>query len=216
MGVTGIILAGGKNLRLGRNKALEKIGGIPLVERIAGTLRPLTDELIVVTAMGPAKLPVLPDVHIVRDVYSEKGPLGGIYSGLLAAANDIAVVVATDMPFLSASLLQRLIELSPGYDAVVPRLNNGMIESLHSVYRKTCLPVMKQQLDKENLRIRPVIDKLNVRYVEEAECRRYDAELTSFFNINRQADLDMAMKMEAMGLRVTSSQKFPHRTTGGK
>jgi molybdopterin-guanine dinucleotide biosynthesis protein A len=216
MAITGIILAGGKNLRLGRNKALERIGGIPLIERVAGRLRPIANELIAVTNQCPCQLQGLHGARMVSDVYPGKGPLGGIYSGLLASADDIAMVVATDMPFLSTALLHHLVELSPEYDVVVPRWNNGMIEALHSIYRKACLPVMKRQLESGKLSIRPVFEKLNVRYVEEDECRCYDPKLRSFFNINRQADVDMALKMEAADSLSTSESECAYCTTGGK
>ena len=52
MEITGIILAGGKNLRLGRNKALEKIGGITVIERVVNRLTPLVSQLVIVTADG--------------------------------------------------------------------------------------------------------------------------------------------------------------------
>ena len=199
MNTTGIILAGGKNLRYGRNKALEKIGGITIFERIANKLHIITDDIVVVTAKNSNVLPPLPFVRFVEDEYFEKGPLGGIYAGLQTVKYDIGLVVATDMPFLSVPLLKYLISSADNYDVVIPRLRNNMLEAVHAVYRKTCLSLIKEQLENGRLQIRPILCKLNTRYINEEECRRYDPELNTFFNINRPSDFDRAQKIESQG-----------------
>ena len=193
MEVTLIILAGGKSLRLGRNKALEIVSGKSLIERVAERLKPITDQLIIVTSKEQVGLPFIHGAEVVADIYPGKGPLGGIYTGLMASRSDQNIVVACDMPFLNAELLRHMIELSPGYDAVVPRLGEGTIEPLHSVYSKSCLPVIRMRLENDQLEIIPSLEQLRVRYVEEAECRRFDPQLLTFFNMNRQSDLDRAI-----------------------
>jgi len=57
MATTGIILAGGKNRRLGRPKALEKVGGIPIIQRVADRLAPIINQLVIVTALDTEGLP---------------------------------------------------------------------------------------------------------------------------------------------------------------
>ncbi len=194
--VNGIVLAGGKNLRMGRNKALEKLGGQTLIERAVGRLQTIVVRIIVVTAAVQDELPSLGNTQIVPDVYPGKGPLAGIYAGLLASDADQHIVVACDMPFLNTSLLSHMVALALGHDAVIPRLENGMIEALHGVYRRTCLAVLKRRLDEDRLRIQPALEELDVLYIKEADCRRFDPELLSFFNINRPSDLDVAIKIE--------------------
>ena len=193
MEVTLIILAGGKSLRLGRNKALEIVSGKSLIERVAERLKPITDQLIIVTSKEQVGLPFIHGAEVVADIYPGKGPLGGIYTGLMASRSEQNIVVACDMPFLNTELLRHMIELSPGYDAVVPRLGEGTIEPLHSVYSKSCLPVIRMRLENDQLEIIPSLEQLRVRYVEEAECRRFDPQLLTFFNMNRQSDLDRAI-----------------------
>jgi molybdenum cofactor guanylyltransferase len=197
MKATGIILAGGKNLRYGKNKALDKIGGITLFELVADKLHNVTDDIVVVTAKNTNVLPRLSFARFIEDEYFEKGPLGGIYSGLKAAKYDLGLVVATDMPFLSVPLLNYLINCADGYDVVMPRLKNDMLEALHAVYRKTCLSLIKEQLETGRLQIRPILCKFNIRYVGEDECRRFDPDLNSFFNINRPSDFERAQKIES-------------------
>jgi len=195
MDATGIILAGGKNLRLGRNKALEIIGGKTVIERVLARLSLIVNTIIIVTADGKNHLMPLPDARFVADVYPGKGPLGGIYSGVSTSSTDLNIVVACDMPFLSTDLLQHMLELAPGFDAVVPRTRESLFEPLHAVYSRNCLPVIKSHVESGKLSIRAFLAEVKVRYIEEDECRRYDPELLSFFNMNRQADYERALKI---------------------
>ncbi len=191
MKVTSIVLAGGKNLRLGRYKALETVCGKTLIERVVERLRLLTDRILIVTSQEQPPLTVT-GVEVLVDVYPAKGPLGGIYTGLLASRSLYSVVAACDMPFLNTELLRYMIELSPDFDIVIPRLGEEMVEPLHAIYSRNCLDNMKTQLERNQLRINSLLNAVRVRYVERAECQRFDPQLLSFFNINYQSDLDRA------------------------
>jgi len=199
MKVAAIVLAGGKNLRLGRSKALEIIGGKSLIECIAERLRPLTNQILIVTSREQLDLPVASKAEILVDLYPGKGPLGGIYTGLLASRFSHSIVVACDMPFLNAGLLRYMVELSGDFDAVVPRLEEGMVEPLHAIYSKSCLDNMKTRLERNQLGVNPFLNKVRVRYVERAECQRLDPQLLSFFNINYQSDLERAILLASEG-----------------
>ena len=199
MTLTSIVLAGGKNLRLGRNKALEPIGGRSLIQRVIERLEPLADRILIVTSGEPLDLPDSTGVEIVADVYRDKGPLGGIYTGLLASRTTNSIVVACDMPFLNTGLLRYMVGLSEGFDAVVPRLEEEMIEPLHAVYSRDCLSGMKIRLEQDRLGIHPFLNSVRVRYIEKAECQEIDPQLLSFFNINYQSDLDRALELADEG-----------------
>ncbi len=190
-----IILAGGKNLRLGRTKALETIGGKSLIERVIERLKLLSSQILIVTSAEQLEFPVGAEAKIVIDLYPGKGPLGGIYTGLLASGSSHGIVVACDMPFLNADLLNYMMGLSEGYDAVVPRLEKEMVEPLHAVYSRTCLEKMKERLDGGQLSIYSFLDTARVRYVEQEESLRFDPQLLSFFNINYQSDVDRAIAL---------------------
>lgn len=198
MEATGIILAGGKNLRLGRNKALEKIGGITIIDRVASRLTPIVKQLIIVTADGKNHLIPAPSARFIADIYPGKGPLGGIYTGLTLSSTKFNIAVACDMPFLNTSLFKYMLGLTAGFDAVVPRTKQSYFEPLHAIYSQSCLPVIKENLDSGQLSIRAFLKKVKVRYIEEDECRRYDPELLSFFNMNRQSDYEKALKIAGL------------------
>ena len=197
MEVTSIVLAGGKNLRLGRSKALEVIGGKSLIERVIERLEPITNQFLIVTSREKSEFPTSNEIEVLTDIYPERGPLGGIYTGLLASRSSCSIAVACDMPFLNSELISHMIDLLQDFDAVVPRWQNGMLEPLHAVYAKSCLDTMKTRLENERLGIHRFLNEINVRYIEEEECRQFDPELLSFFNINRPSDLKRATKLVA-------------------
>ncbi|MEE8194363.1 MAG: molybdenum cofactor guanylyltransferase [Dehalococcoidales bacterium] len=191
MGIGCVVLAGGKGLRLGRhNKALATIDGESLLQRVVSSLSFLNSDIIVVIAKGQ-QLPELadyPKLRIVTDAYVAKGPLVGIYSGLLAADSFYNLVVACDMPFLNRSLIGYMLEISAGFDLVIPRLGD-MVEPLHAVYSRNCLGAIEKLLDSGNLKTGSLLNRVRVRYVEAGEIDRFDPEHLSFFNINTEAEL---------------------------
>ncbi len=199
MKVTSIVLAGGKSLRLGRSKVLETIGGKSLIECVTERLGPLTNQLLIVTSGEQLDLPDAGKAEILVDLYPGKGPLAGIYTGLLASRSSHSIVVACDMPFLNAELLRYMVELSADFDAVIPRSGEGLVEPLHAIYSKSCLDIMKTQLERNQLEVYSFFSAVRVRYVERAECQRLDPPLLSFFNINYQSDLDRAIELAAEG-----------------
>ena len=193
--ITSIILAGGKNLRLGRNKALEVIRGKTIIERVFKRLEPISNQVIVVTSWTQFDVELNLDADVIADIYPDMGPLGGIYTGLTASTSAVNIVAACDMPFLKTELMQYMADILADYDAVVPRLANKMIEPLHAVYAKKCLSRIDERLAVKKLSIHAFLDEVNVRYLEEAESRKIDPEHISFFNINYQTDLDKAVKI---------------------
>lgn len=190
--MTSIVLAGGKSRRLGRNKAVEEIGGQRLIQRVIDRLSLLGNEIIVVASSKDQP----PDLGLrkVVDIYPGKGALGGIYSGLKESPSFHSLVVACDMPFLCIALLRYLMELSPGFDIVIPRVGK-YVEPLHAVYSKNCLEPMEAMLQKGKLKISGLLDAVAVRYVEQAEIERFDPQHLSFFNINSEADLEHARSL---------------------
>jgi molybdopterin-guanine dinucleotide biosynthesis protein A len=195
--MTSIILAGGKSSRLGRNKALQVIDGKSLIQCVVDRLAILSTEIIIVTASGEA-IPCYSTVEIktVADTYPGKGPLVGIYSGLISSSSSQAVAVGCDTPFLSVSLLKYMTQICSVYDVVVPRIKNKL-EPLCAVYSKNCSVPIQRLLDQDELRIDKLFSMVKVKYVEEGEINGFDPEHLSFFNINSQADLDRARKLAA-------------------
>ena len=198
-GTSGIILAGGKSSRLGVDKAMLQLDGGPtLIAATIARLLPLVDEIVVVADDGE-RFGTLP-ARVVPDLYAGAGSLGGIYSGIAAASHEQSLVVACDMPFLRPELLRHLLAEPRSYDVLLPRLEGGFTEPLHAVYSKACLEPIRRRLEVGRYRIIGFLDDVRVRYVEEAELRRFDPDLRSFVNINTPEELADAVAMMRDGV----------------
>ena len=188
--VTSIILAGGESSRFGKNKALVIIDGKSLVQRVVERVMSISSQIIVAGSLWQSGFPSAPDIEYKPDLYPDKGPLGGIYTGLSLSKSFYNIVVACDMPFLNIELLRYMVKLCPGFDAVVPVTDR--IQPLHGVYAKSCLDTMRMRLENRWLGIGRLLNMVNVRHVTEEECQQFDPDLSSFFNINSEADLARA------------------------
>ena len=139
--LTGAILAGGQNRGMdGKVKALLPFAGQLLIERQIERMKPICDEIIVVTNQPNLFLPVLDrSIRIITDYYPGKGPLSGIHSALTLARNRDVWVVGCDMPFISAKAARVMQEMKQtmNCDAVIPVLD-GRVEPLHGIYSNRC------------------------------------------------------------------------------
>jgi molybdopterin-guanine dinucleotide biosynthesis protein A len=171
---------------------MEKIDGRTLLQRVIESLSLLGGEIIVVIAKDqPEPISSSMTTKVIVDIYAGKSAMGGIYTGLVASNSPYSLVVGCDMPLLNSALLRYLIQLAPGFDAVIPMVDGNM-EALHAVYSKNCLAAIEHQLEQGNLKVIDLPSQLKVRFVEEEEINRFDPEHLSFFNINTQADLKRA------------------------
>jgi molybdopterin-guanine dinucleotide biosynthesis protein A len=194
--VSGIVLAGGQSSRLGTDKSFVNVNGQSLIEHIVAKLTRLSDDVIIVTN-SPDEYDCL-GARLVGDIYPGKGALGGIYSGLRAAANAYSLVVACDMPFLDLNLLRYMIILAREHDVVIPRIG-GFPEPLHAIYSKNCLEPIDRILARGGLKIIDFFSEVRVRYVEESEVDIFDPQHISFFNVNTPNDLEEMKKLARKG-----------------
>jgi len=185
-GISAIVLAGGKSRRLGLDKALLRLDGEWLLQRILDALATLSDDLLVV-ANDAGKLAHI-GVRIVADAWRGDGPLVGIYTGLQAMRHDRGLFVACDMPFLNLGLLCYMVGLSGNFDVVIPRLGDE-VEPLHAIYSRSCTPLVADALARGEHRVVSFFPQARVRYVEQPEVDAFDTQHRSFFNINTLADL---------------------------
>ena len=186
------ILAGGQSSRMGQDKAFLMLGGRSVIERVLECVQPLSDEVTLITNT-PERFRHL-GYRMVGDVYPGKGSLGGIYTAIHAARNSHCLVVACDMPFLNADLLCHLTELAPGYDVVIPRIEE-FPETMHAVYGKACLEPIKRRLLAGRLKIIGFFGDVRVRYVERDDAARFDPTFRSFLNINTPDDWERVQRM---------------------
>lgn len=183
--VTGVVLAGGRSSRFGRDKALLEIAGEPLLSRTVRLLARIAADVLVLGPPGRAAL--APGARVIADERPGDGPLPALATALRAARGDRIVAVATDMPLLNPDLLVYLLDRSDGYDVTVPRVG-GRTQQLHAVYAQSCLPAIEAQLARDDLKIDRFFDEVRTLIIEEDEIAALDRSLDSFRNINTEAD----------------------------
>jgi molybdopterin-guanine dinucleotide biosynthesis protein A len=184
--MTGIILAGGENSRIGLNKAFVVIDGERLIDRILKIFKGLFCEVIVVTNTPLDYFDL--DATIVTDIYPGKKALGGIYTGLFFASCPHAFVAACDMPYLNPCFIAWMMEQAPAYDIVVPETPGGL-EPLHAIYAKSCLPHMKRRILQDQLKITGFYKGLKCLTISDAVRKSFDPDMRMFINVNTREDL---------------------------
>lgn len=189
-----IILAGGKSSRMGKNKALLKMNGKTVIEQIVAELMKVSDNMLIVTnTFSDYEFLGLP---MVEDKWKGMGPLAGIHAGLLATTAERNLIVACDMPFVSAKLGSVLLEELDHYDAVIPEVD-GRLHPLFAAYRKGVKDEVNRSLEKGELRIRSIFQHLHVKIMDENEFKkhRFQLEDMNLFNMNYPAEYEQAKKM---------------------
>jgi molybdopterin-guanine dinucleotide biosynthesis protein A len=186
----GIILAGGKGRRLGREKAWVELEGSGLLQRTVSNLEFLNSEIVIVKAPG-AELPPLSssvNLKIVQDSVTGKGPLAGIIAGLESSKYSHNLVIACDMPLVNLDLLKYIVSVAMDYDATVPRLEQQLLEPLQAVYSKNCITEIRKLLAQDILKVDILFSSVRTRFIEKAEIERFDPAHLSFMNINTPDD----------------------------
>jgi molybdopterin-guanine dinucleotide biosynthesis protein A len=186
MKFSAVILAGGKSSRMGRDKAWLPLDSQTLLARQIELVRGLAPADIFISGRADTDYRSL-GCPVLTDEFADAGPLAGIAAGLKAASAPLILVLAVDLPHMSADVLERLLAASEPERGVVPRLA-GQIEPLAAVYPGVSAALANAQLTTGRLAVRDFAARCEqtglVRY------RDLPPELTgSFANWNSPADL---------------------------
>jgi len=190
--ITGIILAGGNNSRMGINKAFLEIDGKRLIDNILSIYQRIFSEIIIVTN-DPFPYREFLDTIIVTDIYKEKGSLGGIYTGLFYAVNDYSFIAACDMPYLNKDFILYMIEQIGKNDIIVPELPEGF-QALHAIYSRRCLPAIKKMILTDKLKIAGLYKDMRLLKITEEKIKLFNTDGRLFLNINTPEDLKAHIK----------------------
>lgn len=189
----GAILAGGQSRRMGRDKATLVIGGVPVLERIAGAMTPMVQRVRVIGA----NVSDTRGLALQADLRPGLGPLSGIHASLATATAPAVLVVACDLPLVTSRFLRGLSErLDDDFDAVVARVSGRAIP-VCGVYRRGCLDRLETWLGREPPVAASFVASLTTRYVEDDELARLDPEGICLVNVNTPEDLERARALVA-------------------
>jgi len=200
--VTGIILSGGKSLRMGENKSFLKMADSTIIERVRDLMKSVFNEVILITNTPDEyeflKLPVF------EDVYLNKGPLAGIHSGLLNSSTEKNFIISCDLPFISAELIKYLVNFQTDKPISVSKAN-GNIQPLAGKYSKNCVDIAGRLLEnnltkiskgearkKNGASVFSLLDKIDVEIVRVDDQPFYKDDL--YLNMNSIEDYNLVIR----------------------
>ncbi len=202
--LTVCIQAGGASSRMGEDKALKLFLGRPLIQRVVDRLEPMADELIV-TTNRPDDFSFL-GLRLFPDVMPGRGALGGLYTAISSAAHPLVAVVACDMPFASANLIEAALKImdDENADVVIAQGEEGY-EPLHALYRReTCLPAIESAIHADQWRVIAWFPRVKVRVFTPEEIKSADPAGLAFWNVNTPEEFARAEEL-------ATSQSAPGR-----
>ncbi len=178
--VSGVILAGGRNKRMGTKKAELKLGDQSLVEIQVQKLKNLGIDDIMISGYQSD----LEGTRTVEDIYAGKGPLGGVHACLKAAKNPACLFVSVDAPFIPEETLKALVEAHEGPATVLS--HDGMIEPLAAVYDTALAPLAEKMILNDDFAVRRMAANPEVKKVE------YTGDPEQLINCNTPEDFEKA------------------------
>lgn len=191
--ITGIILSGGKSLRMGVNKSLLKIGDKTAIEIISNLMESIFEKNILSTN-SPDEYDFL-KLPMVKDIYENCGPLGGIHAALIQSKAERIFVISCDVPMMSKEMIEYFVDHKTDKHILISRAA-GYLQPLVGVYHKRLLPEIEKILAvKSNEDNKPshkslhkLIESVETEIIDPTSLPFYSDEL--FFNLNNKEDYE--------------------------
>ena len=195
MKIGAVILAGGKNTRMGQDKANLVLNGQTFLSRIRGELTGFEEVLL---SVGKGQCRGNPEgLREVPDLYPDSGPMGGLHAALRACESDALLAVSCDMPLFRGDAAAWLCGWLTGeYDAVAAVSRDGRVHPLCAVYRKSTARVFETCLLTGDCRLRSALEKLRVCRVSLADGGFSDAVMT---NVNTSEEYARLLRENSCG-----------------
>lgn len=180
--ITGIILAGGNSTRMGIDKGTLKLNDIPFTQHIINQLKPIVDEIIIVS--NHEKYDQFGEKRICDNV-KDYGPIAAVYTGLKESKTDYNIIVSCDSPKVDLDVFKPLLsERNHKYD-IVQYIANSRTTPLIALYHKKCLGVFKLALKNKIHKLRFVVKQLESKTIVAPDCIK-----NKIVNINTPKDLE--------------------------
>jgi molybdopterin-guanine dinucleotide biosynthesis protein A len=191
------ILAGGQARRLGgRDKGALTVGAGSILERQLAVLREITPHILIVGGSAPREQ--IAGISKVPDRVPGAGALGGLYTAVADAPTEQVLVIACDMPFLTAPFLNRLAALGAGgggvREAAVPHDARGL-HPLCASYARRIAERLRTRIEAGQLRVIDALADLDVRHIGSDELAPFDPDGRLLLNVNTPDDYARARSL---------------------
>ncbi len=196
--IYGFVLAGGESKRMGTNKALLELGGVPLFERAASLLDEFCARVSIVGDLSKVSTAraVIPD-----ELSDRRGSIVGLATALRASETEFTAVLSCDMPFVSTEALEALVTAATGdagHDAFMFEID-GRLQPLFAIYRTAAARnLVYERFESGNWRLRELAAALNTRVLNPADLMTEGARKKAFMNINTPDDFQAALAAYAL------------------
>lgn len=161
--VTGIIIAGGKSKRIGKDKAFIHYNGKRLIEHSILLMQSICKEVII-SANHPDYKSF--GLRVISDNYKSIGPLGGLEASLSYSKTKHNLVIPCDTPFVGIGVFYDILNAVNDELAIVPIIKADKTEPLIAYYSKETLPFIHQQIKNKNYKIQTLFEKVKTRFIE--------------------------------------------------
>lgn len=191
--INAVLLAGGESSRFGSDKALIPFAGMTLIEYIYYKLKENFADVIIIAQKESYSF--IKTAKIREDIYQNKGPLAGIYTGLLYSDTEYNFICGCDMPFLNKNyfdFLKEELAADNSPQIIVPEYQN-YYEPLAAIYNQNLLTLIKDNLKNNNLRIKSFYEKSDLKVIKEAVLEKKFNLEKLFFNLNYYQDYEQAL-----------------------
>jgi molybdopterin-guanine dinucleotide biosynthesis protein A len=155
--ISAALIAGGRSVRMGRDKCLVEIDGIPLWEHQLAVLSKLSTEIVIVATEQPAWCPQT--VRWFPDRVPDSGPLAGLEAALAASSQAQLLVLAVDLPGMTSAYLESLVAQATDTCGVVPVID-GLFQPLSAIYPRASLPTVTRHLTEPDKSLQRLVREL--------------------------------------------------------
>jgi molybdopterin-guanine dinucleotide biosynthesis protein A len=185
------VLAGGQSSRMGKNKALLKLGGVSLLQRALSLAESVSADVWIVGSRQKFEA----FGRVIEDRVPGCGPLSGIDAALRQTANQFNLILAVDLPFLTVDFLRYAMVTAADSPSLVTVAGvHGKLQSLCAIYRREFLKIAEEALRQQRFRLDALLMETNTRIMDEAELARAGFGLNMFSNLNTPEEFSAAEK----------------------
>lgn len=183
--VTAFVLAGGKSERMGQDKATMRLAsGRTLLENAVAVASAVAGQVGIVGSRNKYASYAWAG-ELVEDAFAGRGPLGGIHAALAATTTEWNVILAVDLPGVTAALLDWILKMAceAGSQVTVASIAGGL-QPLCGVYRKGFRQRAEKALKEGHNKVDACFDRGSLRILTEAEVRAAGFSPGMFANVN--------------------------------
>jgi molybdenum cofactor guanylyltransferase len=179
---SGILLAGGKSMRMGQDKAFMRYGESCLYEYSLAVLKTFSEDIFI-SSSNPGFSHL--NYRIIEDELPGIGQIGGIYACLKRIRNSRAIVLPCDLPLITGKIIEILIENYKAYDICIALNDLNFPEPLIGIYSVTLVPVIESMIAGNQYKMQELFKVVKTNFVKIP-----DATPELFRNINNPGDFN--------------------------